>query len=435
MTTWCAPAPKSGPERGGPLKFLIPTSGDDYLDLSHCYLYLKCRVLKDDGTAIETLKTDNTTGEDSSMAPVNLLFHSLFRQLDLVMNDALVATSGDTYPYRAYLMTLLSYGRDSNETWLNRLEGWCMDKHRKCEARDNIGQLSGRNRIVNSQPFDFKGRLHSDMLLQERLLHSNVNVWLVLSRSQPAFHLMDFNEKSSYHVCIEKAVLEVLKVKVAASIQLRLEKVLTTSGAKYPLAHVVTRHFTLAAGASTADVEALFTRQIPTKIIIGLVNNEAFVGSWTKSPFNFLHMDLNQACLVVDERPLMAQAWQPGFTQGLYAETYHALLKSDEMYPSDLSNGLSAPQFVGGTMLLSWDLTPEYSDGTAYLSPRHLGTMKASLRFTKPLPTTTTLLAYAQYDNLVVGDAYRTVTVDYNVWCSGGNFRRPSWESPRQPRH
>ena len=351
------------------------------------------------------------------------------------MNDALVATSGDTYPYRAYLMTLLSYGRDANETWLNRLEGWCMDKHGKCEAGDNIGQLSGRNRIVNSQPFDFKGRLHSDMLLQERLLHSNVNVWLVLSRSQPAFHLMDFKGKSSYHVCIEEAVLEVLKVKVAASIQLRLEKVLTTSGAKYPLAHVVTRHFTIAAGASTTDMEALFTRQIPTKIIIGLVNNEAFVGSWTKSPFNFLHMDLNQACLVVDERPLMAQAWQPGFTQGLYAETYHALLKSDEMYPSDWSNGLSAPQFVGGTMLLSWDLTPEYSDGTAYLSPRHLGTMKASLRFTKPLPTTTTLLAYAQYDNLVVGDAYHTVTFDYNVWCLGGNFRRPSWESPRQPRH
>ena len=132
--------------------------------------------------AIETLKTDNTTGEDGSVAPVNLLFHSLFRQLDLVMNDALVATSGDPYPYRAYLTMLLSYGRYAKETWLNCLEGWCTEEDGKCDAQDNTALLNHRIRIVNSQPFDFKGRLHSDSLWQERLLPNNVNVWLVLSR-------------------------------------------------------------------------------------------------------------------------------------------------------------------------------------------------------------------------------------------------------------
>ena len=310
------------------------------------------------------------------------------------MNNALVATSGDTYPYRAYLTTLLSYGRDAKETWLNHLEGWWMDEDVKCDAQDNIGLLSRRNRILNSQPFDFKGRLLSDMLLQEWLLPNNVNVRLVLSCSRPAFHLMDFDRKSAYHVGIEEAVFEVCKVKLAASEQLRLEKVLTASGTKYSLAHVVTRHFSLSTGTSTADMDALLIGQIPTKVSIGLVNNEAFVGSWTKPPFNFAYMDLNQACLVVDGLPLPAQPWQPDFMQSLYAATYHALLKSG-MYPSKLSNGLSAKQFVGGSMLLSWDLTPDNSDGMAYLSLRCLGTVKASLRFAKPLLTTTTLLCSA----------------------------------------
>ena len=84
---------------------------------------------------------------------------------------------------------------------------------------------------------------------------------------------------------------------------------------------------------------------------------------------------------MVDGRPLLAQPWQLDFTQGLYAETYHAQLKSAGMYPSDWSYGLSAAQFVGGTMLLSWDLTPDDSDRRAYLLPRRLGTVKASLRF------------------------------------------------------
>ena len=354
-------SPKSGLESGGPLEFLIPASGDDYLDLSHCYLYLKCRVLKDDGTAMESLKTNDTRGEDASVAPVNLLFHSLFRQLDLAMNDTLVATSVDTYPYRPYLTMLLSYGRVAKETWLNHLEGWCTDEDGKCDAQDNNALLSSRN----SQPLTSRAACPRTCFYKSDCC---LTTWM-FGWYCPAFHLMDFAGTSAYHVRIEGAILEVRKIKVAPSEQLHLEKVLTVSGAKYPLAHVVTRHFTLAAGASMADVDALFTRQIPTKVIIVLVNNEAFVGSRTKSPFNFAHMDLNQACLVVDGPLLPAQPWQTDFTQGLYAETYHALLKSTGMYPSDWSNGLSATQFVGGSMLLSWDLTPDDSDGRPTCHP------------------------------------------------------------------
>ena len=81
-------------------------------------------------------------------------------------------------------------------------------------------------------------------------------------------------------------------------------------------------------------------------------------------------------------------------------------------------------------MPLSWDLMPNDSDGVAYLNTWCLGTVKASLRFAKPLPVTTTLIAYAQYENLVVVDAYHTVTFDYNMWCWASNFRRPSGGSP-----
>ena len=104
------------------------------------------------------------------------------------------------------------------------------------------------------------------------------------------------------------------------------------------------------------------------------------------------------------------QTWRKAFM------TNHALLKCSGMYPSDWSNGLSVDQFLGGSILLSWDLMPDDSDGVAYLSSRHLGTIKASLRFAKPLLATTTLIAYAQYDNLVVADAYRSVTFDYNAF-------------------
>ena len=407
--------PKSSPTAGAALEFHLPASGDDYVDLSHCYLYLQCRVVRTDGTPIRTSpETDGTPGEDASVGPVNQLFHSLFRQVDLVMNDVLVSTSGDTYPYRAYLTTLLSYGAGAKAGWLRRLEGWTADEAGKYDHRDNTGLKKRRETIADGRRFDLKGRLHVDMLLQERLLPNNVDVRLSLTRSKPAFHLMDFDGNNECHVQIEEAILEVRKVKVATSEQLRLEKVLATSGAKYPIAHVVTRHYTIASGASTADVDSLFTGQIPAKIIIG-VTNEAFVGAPAKNPYKFEHLHLNSACLVVDGRPLPAQPWQPDFKRGLYAEAYHGLVRSAGMYPSDWSNGITPEQFKGGCMLLAFDLTPDDSDGVAYLCPRRLGTVKASLRFATPLEQTVTLIAYAQNDNLLVIDRYRGVAFDYNA--------------------
>ena len=49
-------SPKLGPDGGGPLEFQILSSGDDYQDLSHCYLYLKCQVLKANGLPIKSAK-------------------------------------------------------------------------------------------------------------------------------------------------------------------------------------------------------------------------------------------------------------------------------------------------------------------------------------------------------------------------------------------
>ena len=108
------------------------------------------------------------------------------------MNDTLVATSRDTCPYSAYLMTLLSYGCDAKDTWLKCLEGWQRDEDEKYDAQENIGLISRQKMISNSRLFDFMGQLYSDMLLQEWLVPNNMNVCLLLLRSWPAFHLMDF---------------------------------------------------------------------------------------------------------------------------------------------------------------------------------------------------------------------------------------------------
>ena len=119
------------------------------------------------------------------------------------MNDALVATNGDIYHYRSYLTMLLSYGCNAKETWLKHLEGWGTDEDGKYDAQETLVSSAG------SHLFDVKGRLYSDMLLQEQLVPNKMNVWLVLSCSRPVFHLMAFGVKPKAHVHIEEAILEI----------------------------------------------------------------------------------------------------------------------------------------------------------------------------------------------------------------------------------
>ena len=99
------------------------------------------------------------------------------------------------------------------------------------------------------------------------------------------------------------------------------------------------------------------------------------------------------------------------------------------MYPSNWSNDLTHRQFVGSSIMLSWDLTPDDSE---VWSPCPLG-VKARLGFTEPLPTTTMLIAYAQYHNLVFIDFYHKITFDYNAWCMAGSFKRLWWRNPWSP--
>ena len=59
--------------------------------------------------------TGNDLADDAAVGAVNLFLHSLFSQVDISLNGTLITASTNTYPYRAMLETLLSYGEDAKK--------------------------------------------------------------------------------------------------------------------------------------------------------------------------------------------------------------------------------------------------------------------------------------------------------------------------------
>ena len=92
-----------------PIEFEIVSSGDDYIDFANSYLHVEAKIERSDGTALDAADT---------VGPVNNFLHSLFSQVDVSLNGTLITNSSNTYGYRAYLESLLTYGPAAKESQL-----------------------------------------------------------------------------------------------------------------------------------------------------------------------------------------------------------------------------------------------------------------------------------------------------------------------------
>ena len=93
--------PTSSLMDGAPVEFCISEEGNYYINLANSLLYVRASVVTSDGEELAA---------DAQVAPVNNWLHSLWSQVDLSLNNVLVMQSSNTYPYRAYIETLLSFG-------------------------------------------------------------------------------------------------------------------------------------------------------------------------------------------------------------------------------------------------------------------------------------------------------------------------------------
>ena len=111
--------------------FTITGSGDRYLDLSSANLHL---------TASISVGGVTTPTEDDKVAQVNYWVQSFFSQVDVSLNGKVVSSSSNTYAYRAYIETLLTFGKAYNKIFLTNFM-WYKDTagHMNDIGDENVG--------------------------------------------------------------------------------------------------------------------------------------------------------------------------------------------------------------------------------------------------------------------------------------------------------
>ena len=164
----------------GKIDFRAVGNSSQYLDLNDSFLYLRIKVVNQDGSDLHR-KQDISTS--------NLLLHSLFSQCDLYINSRLVSTSNNCYGYKAYIQTLFSYGSKSLQT-IKSCALYYEETNNGSVDDANEGYKNRKAYVSSSKACELIDKLCLDLSEQERYVLSDTDVTISLTRSPDAFVLL-----------------------------------------------------------------------------------------------------------------------------------------------------------------------------------------------------------------------------------------------------
>lgn len=402
---------------GGPIEFLVKGEPDNYLDLAETQLYVKVRVLKKDGTNIATKTTgeDGTVTPGSKVAPVNLLLHSLFGQVDVSFNDRLISPSSNTYPYRAYLETLLSYGSDAKKGHLelplwNKDEGGKFDHTNPWQAAANSGLAKRQEAINGSKTLELLGRVHADAFTLDTLLVNNVDVRLKFIRQSDSFALMSPDAESSYKINIMEAALYIKKVHVSPTIQLAHNKTFEKANAKYHFTKTEVKVINIQEGNRTVTRDNVFLGELPKRVIIAMVDDAAMSGELSRNPYEMKHNHITYLSTSINGQQIPSQPLKPDFDKDEYARAYMTLFSAGGNIFKDRGIDISRNEYAQGYTIFAFDISPTV--GQDSLSLIRKGNFRIEMHFAVPLPNTVNLLLYAEFDDVFEITKERQVLLD-----------------------
>jgi hypothetical protein len=401
--------PVSALTHGLPIEFNVMGSGQDYVDLANTQLYVRAKITQGNG--------DPINGTDH-VGPVNLTLHSLFSEMDLKLNETLVSSTNNTYSYRAYLETLLSYGQDAKASQLTATmyykdtAGYMDVTNPTAQDVANIGFKKRYEFFRDGASVDMMGKLHTDLCFQERFLPSDVGLRIRLVRQKDAFCLMSDAANPTYRLQIVECKLYVRKVKLSPSVFVAHAKALEHGNAKYPIHRVVCKTFTVPQGNLDFSQENVFTGQLPTRIVIGCVDNDAFNGAWNKSPFNFKNYDLTQLKLYLDGQHQYIKPIEPDFANNQFVQAYLTLFEGSGKLGKDEGIDVSRSEYPAGFTLYAFDLTPDLAESD-HLNLAKEGTVRLDAKFRVALANTINVVVYAEFENVIEIDRNRNIIYDY----------------------
>ena len=409
------------------LEFEIPNNGNRYIDLRRTYLMCKVRIKQADGTDLPEVPQPGEVDADKSIAnvaPVNNLEHSLYSQVDVYFQKKLVTTSNSNFAYEAYLNTLLKYERSAKLTHLQS-QLWFKDQGNveatgplSTEGGSNSGLVMRGVYVSKSKTVDMIAPIMTDVMTMNRYLLNGIEVKLRFWPTSPAFHLMSGATDPKYKTELVDASLSVCFVTPTPELLISHQEVMSKKKwlAIYPYQKTDVKKYSISKGHFSFSIDNVYLGNVPTRLLVGLVSEEAANGSYTKNPFSFKHYDMKTLCITVDGESVPDKPFTMNYGKDSYESNFveaYSALYGRERSSDDRDGGLDITRndFFNGYTIYAFDMEPdikEEDDGTVWPTFKK-GNVRIDMSFAKATPETVAVILYATFPTAFKVDHTRAV--------------------------
>ena len=387
----------------GPFKFRIPPD-PNYIQLNKNFLYIQFRI-KTPTVAPNTPVPD--------YAAINLIGKTFFKQVKCFIANKLIYDSSDKYAYRAFLETELNYGIDSKDSHVQSAF-YYKENGMKIDTKDNESFKQRSVFFKDDAIVEVMAPLHIDLFLQDRYLINYIDLRIELHKNSDNF-VLQCCEDATLQLEILKMKWYVRKVEILDSVNLALESVMKTSTIKYPIRRVQMTNLHVANPARETPHVALFSGQLPRRIVFGCIEGDAYRGNIKKSPFMFKNFGITDVKVTSGGQTFPAQPLQLDFKNNVYITAFNQLFEALDMARENKGNSINRLDYKNTHCLFAFDLTPDEDDNGHWDLIKE-GTTSIDIKFADKLPDSgVEIIVYAEFDNLLMIDKDRNVFFDYSA--------------------
>ena len=389
---WTTEKPVNPVENSTTIEFNVEGNGNEMNELSSCYLKVDAKITKADGSALDG---------GMHVAPINNLVHSLWNQVDVLLNDQLVSSRETQHALRSYIETVMNYEEEALTTrqtasLFYKDTAGQMDiadpagANKGLEARSNYSKESGVIELID--------RLHIDFFLQDKPLVNGVRMRIKLYKNKDTFLLMSSAAQPAFKLQIMDVTLHMRKIRLVDEVY----KNIVSQDVVYPITRVETKDYLSPQGVKSFYLTNVSNGILPKRIILALVLNDAYNGSYTLNPYNFQHFGLSKLELNVNGIVYGGKPLEFDFAANKYLAGYWSLVTAMGKLSSHHGCTISREEYKSGYCLFAFDLTPTLCGSDQYIDPHQPGDTNISLTFKDNLSHAINAFVYMEHDSKII---------------------------------
>lgn len=379
-----------------------------YIDLSKCFLMTEFKIFKEDKdrNIVDIVDAD-------IISTIQIPGATFIKNLDISINGQEIFNSNQLYSYKVYFDTELNYSKDVKDSFLS-LSGYCYD-----DADQNVATGTGcRNRkkyFAGGKSAQFITNIGADLFNQDLYLINNCEIDVSIAPQPEEFMLIqDVANTTMYHLELINIKLYVKTIDLMDGLTLDLARQLDVKPARYGFRKSLLKSLFISEGRQEFNAN-IFTEEVPRRIIIGLLDSDAYNGNRYKSPFYFKNFDVRDISICANGRYYPQVPYNLDFENKNYARAYYDQQENLGFAFSQVSNAIPYNRFLNGWTIYVFNLTNSLENEEGFQLIKE-GTTAINIKFNRPVPRNgITLIAYGEVDSLMLIDKNRALSSDVSL--------------------